>query len=154
VTRTNRMATLDGMQPTKSPAATSVAPLITPWMPGPHDPGEASVVVSVTEFLAHRRRELPGVAAQGWRMRLGWYAMPGAVGLWLWSLPASSRSGSISVWATEGDLDRFVGLPHHVDIMKRYRGRGTVRSTTWDAERFEPAVTLDRARTWISGRAE
>jgi hypothetical protein len=148
------MATLEGMQPTKTPAATSAAPLLTPWMPGPHDPGDASVVVSVTEFLAHRRRELPAVAASGWRMRMGWYAMPGAVGLWLWSLPTSARSGSISVWASEDDLERFVGLPHHVDIMKRYGSRGTVRSTTWTADRFEPSVALDRARLWISRRPE
>ena len=45
-------------------------------------------MVSVTEFLAYRRRELPGVALKGLNMRMGWYAMPGAVGLWLWSLPA------------------------------------------------------------------
>jgi hypothetical protein len=113
------MGTLMGMQPTTTSAAASVAPLIAPWMPGPHDPGDATVVVSVTDFQTFRRRELPGIAVNGLRMRMGWYAMPGAVGLWLWSLPATSRSGSISVWASEDDLQRFVGLPHHIDIMKR-----------------------------------
>jgi hypothetical protein len=128
-------------------------PLLTRWMPGPHDPAGAPVVVSVTEFEPHRRRDLPGVAIKGLRMRMGWYAMPGAVGLWLWSLPAIPRSGAISVWATEGDLERFIGLPHHVDVMRRYSTRGTVRSTTWNADRFEPDVVVARARAWIAGRS-
>lgn len=126
-------------------------PLLTPWMPGPVDPRGAPVVVSVTEFLAYRRRELPGVALKGLNMRMGWYAMPGAVGLWLWSLPAGSRGGSISVWANEDDLERFIALPRHVEIMRRYGSRGTVRSTMWKAETFEPHSVIDRACGWITG---
>jgi hypothetical protein len=141
------------MELTKIATATSAVPLLTPWMPGPHDPEKAPVVVSVTEFRAHRRRELPGVAAKGLRMRMGWYAMPGAVGLWLWSLPATARGGSISVWASEADLERFITLPHHLGIMERYRERGTVRSTMWTAESFEPQAVIERARGWIVGRS-
>ena len=118
-------------------------------MPGPVDPRDAPVVVSVTEFSAHHRRDLPGVAVKGLRMRMGWYAMAGAVGMWLW-MTAAGRGGSISVWETEQDLERFITLPHHVDIMRRYGNRGTVRSTTWAADRFDRAVIVDRARTWIT----
>ncbi|MDT7765537.1 MAG: hypothetical protein QOC63_4957 [Mycobacterium sp.] len=82
-------------------------------------------------------------------MRMGWYAMAGAVGMWLW-MTAAGRGGSISVWETEEDLERFITLPHHVDIMRRYGDRGTVRSTTWAVDRFDRAVILDRARTWIA----
>jgi hypothetical protein len=146
-------ANLDGMPSTRIATAALAAPMITPWMAGPHDPGEDSVVVSVTEFLAHRRRELPGVGVNGLRMGAGWYAMSGAVGLWLWMLPATSRGGSISVWAGEADLERFIGLPHHVDIMARYGDRGTVRSTVWVADRFERDAVIDRARTWIAERS-
>jgi len=39
--------------------------------------------------------------------------------LWLWSLPARSRGGSTSVWANEGDLERFVAPTRHVEIMNR-----------------------------------
>jgi hypothetical protein len=132
-------------------AAAVAAPVLTRWMPGPVDPRDAQVVVSVTEFSAHHRRELPRVAANGLRMRMGWYAMPGAVGMWLWMMPAAGCGGSISVWAREDDLERFITLPHHVDIMRRYGDRGTVRSTTWTADRCERAAILERARTWIAG---
>jgi hypothetical protein len=125
----------------------------TNWMPGPVDPRDSEVVVSVTEFAASHRLDLPGIAVKGLRMRMGWYAMPGAVGMWLWATPAPVRSGSVSVWASEEDLDRFITLPHHVDIMKRYGDRGTVRSTTWRAVRFDRAAILQRARTWISGES-
>ena len=138
------------MQPTKKATAPLAVPLLTPWMRGPHDPADAPVLVSVTEFLAHHRRELPGVALKGLRMRMGWYAMPGAVGLWLWSLPTTPRSGSISIWASEADLERFITLPHHVDIIQRYGSRGTVRSATSHADKFEPHLILERARTWIT----
>ncbi|MEW2481467.1 hypothetical protein AB0876_17925 [Mycobacterium sp. NPDC049093] len=127
-------------------------PLIASWVPGPVNPGDAPVVVSVTEYTAQHRRDVPGIAVHGVRMREGWYAMPGAVGLWLWSLPTASRSGSISVWTDTEALQRFIGLPHHVDIMRRYGDRGEVRSTTWDAAPFDPAATLARAREWITRR--
>lgn len=119
-------------------------------MPGPVE-ANGAVLVSVTDFHADQRRELPGVALRGMRMRMGWYGMPGAVGLWLWTLPASSRSGSISIWASEDDLDRFIGLPHHVGIMKRYGPRGTVRSTKWHADTFDRHTVIERAREWITG---
>jgi hypothetical protein len=130
--------------------AAAAAPFLTPWMPGPVDPGHAPVVVSVTEFSAHQRRVLPGIAANGLRMRMGWYGMSGAVGMWLWMLPIVGCSGSVSVWASEEDLERFITLPHHVDIMRRYGDRGTVRSTMWTADRFDRSVILDRARKWIA----
>jgi hypothetical protein len=138
------------MSPLKSATTAVAAPLMTSWTPGPVDPQTAPVVVSVTEFSAHHRRELPGIAINGLRMRMGWYAMPGAVGMWLWMTPASGCGGSISVWASEEDLERFVTLPHHIDIMRRYHDRGTVRSTTWTADRFDRGATLDRARGWIA----
>jgi hypothetical protein len=128
-------------------------PLLTPWIDGPVDGSVSPITVSVTEFQPHERRVLPSVALRGLRMRMGWYAMRGAIGMWLWTLPTSARGGSISVWASEDDLARFVALPHHVEIMQRYGPRGTVRSTTWQADRFEPPVVVERARTWITGRS-
>jgi hypothetical protein len=141
------------MSALNSATATARAPFLTSWTPGPVDRQDAPVVVSVTEFSAHHRRELPGVAVKGLRMRMGWYAMTGAVGMWLWMIPADGRGGSISVWAGEDDLERFITLPHHINIMRRYGDRGTVRSTTWTADRFDRAATVKRARAWIAEKA-
>ena len=137
------------VQLSTTPAAPLVVRLLTPWTPGPVDPLYRPVIVSLTEFVADHRRDLPGVLLKGLCTRMGWYAMPGAVGVWLWSLPAR---GSISVWASEHDLQRFIGLPYYVDIMQSYSTRGTVRSTKWHAYQFEPNLLVERARIWISGR--
>jgi hypothetical protein len=135
--------------PTKTARDVLSSPVLTPWMPGPSHDADAPVLVSVTEYEAHHRRVLPAAAANGLRMSLGWYAMPGAVGLWLWSLAGTRRGGSISVWLSDEDLERFVNLPHHVDIMRRYGSRGTVRSAKWTMERFVPEAAVQRARDWI-----
>jgi hypothetical protein len=129
-----------------------VRPFLTPWAPGPVAPATGSVVVSVTDFASRRRRDLPGVALVGLRLRMGWYAMPGAVGLWLWTLPLQARSGSISVWTSEDDLRRFVSLPLHVEVMRHNVSRGTVRATSWTADEFVRSDLLARARQWIVSR--
>jgi hypothetical protein len=141
------------VQRTNTAATALAVPVLTPWMPGPVNPLDRPVVVSVTEFAADHLRDLPGVVLKGLRLRMGWYAMPGAVGLWLWSLPARAIGGSISVWLGQEDLERFIGLPHHVGIMQRYGPRGTVRSTKWHADRFDPDLIVERARIWITGRS-
>lgn len=128
-------------------------PVVTGWMPGPVNPAGRQVVVSVTDFASKQRRALPGIAYRGMRMREGWYAMPGAVGLWLWSLPVAGRSGSISVWESAEALQQFIVLPRHLNIMDRYRDRGDVRSTTWEADGFDSAETLQRAYAWIGRRS-
>jgi hypothetical protein len=134
-------------------AAESSSPFLVPWAPGPASGADSAVIVSVTDFAVHRRGHLPGVWLTGLRLRMGWYAIPGAVGLWLWSLPIRARGGSVSVWTSEEELRRFVGLPLHVDVMRRNRDRGTLRSTTWTADRFVVADVLQRAREWIADPA-
>jgi hypothetical protein len=128
-----------------------ILPLMTRWTPGPDLETDGGVVVSVTDFTANRVRDVPGIVRTGLRLRAGWYAMRGAVGLCLWSLPLDRRSGSISVWTSEDDLRGFIGLPAHLEVMRRYGNRGSVRSTTWKEERFASADVLDQARRWIAG---
>lgn len=80
---------------------------------------------------------------------MGWYAMPGAVGLWLWMLPFTTRSGSISVWTDMTAMRNFVGLPLHVGVMRHNRDRGTLRSTTWAVDEFDAEQQRERACRWI-----
>ena len=122
------------------------------WIPftaGPEVRADGPVVVSLTDFT-FRRRHLPAVARLGLRLRQGWYAMPGAVGLWLWAEPLRGRSGSVSVWTNEDDLRRFVRLPAHTAIMRDWRSRGSLRATTLHADRFDRAAILADARRWLA----
>jgi hypothetical protein len=124
-------------------------PMLTSRTPGPDAGTDEAVVVSVTDFNVARWRSIPPVTASGLRLRLGWYAMPGAVALWLWSMPARRRSGAISIWTSDDALRRFVALPEHVAIMDRNRSRGSLRATTWHADRFAPRDILSAAIGWI-----
>ncbi|WP_199747592.1 hypothetical protein [Actinomadura sp. WAC 06369] len=120
----------------------------TRWLAGPAAaPGP--VLVSVTDFTCARARDLPGVARAGMALRRSWPELPGAVGLWLWSLPLERRSGSVSVWTDEAALRGFVRLPEHVAIMRRYRGRGEIRAVTWEADAFDRAATWERAARFL-----
>jgi hypothetical protein len=123
-----------------------------PWKPGPADPTGAPVLISVTDFGVHRWRDLPRVWITGIRLRSEWPHMEGAVGMWLWADPLCRHSGSISVWTDERALLGFVGWPVHVAIMRRYRDRGTLRSTSWHADRFDRAEAIAIADRWLSER--
>jgi hypothetical protein len=125
-------------------------PLTMPWARGPEAGTDDAVLVSVTDFAVHRVRDVPGIAVAGLRLRSGWYGMEGAVVLSLWSLPLERRSGSISVWRGEDDLRRFIRLPAHVEIMRRYRDRGSLRADTWRVERFISRTVTEQARRWIA----
>ncbi len=125
-------------------------PLMTRWAPGPADGAQGDVLVSVTDFTTSSVRYSPDIIRSGLRLRKGWFAMPGAIGLWLWSLPLVARSGSISVWEYEEDLRRFVALPLHAAIMRRNRPRGSLRSTSWHTDEFHRVQVLERASAWIA----
>ncbi len=118
--------------------------------PGPVPRTDGPVVVSYTEFTARRFRDLPGIARAGLGLRRGWWAMPGAIGVVLYVDVRARRGGSMSVWATEEDLRRFVALPRHVAIMRRYRTRVSVRATTWTAEGLRSGAALAEGRTRIT----
>jgi len=131
-------------------ASSAMKPLLTRWTPGPAAGAQDGVLISVTDFTTARLRHSPDIIRSGLRLRKGWFAISGAIGLWLWSLPLVSRSGSISVWHSDEDLRRFVALPLHVEIMKRNRSRGSLRSTSWQSEDFSRAQVLERALAWIA----
>jgi hypothetical protein len=117
------------------------------WREGPAAARHTGpVLVSLTDFTAHHTRDLPGVYLAGLRLREGWYAMPGAIGLWLWGQPLQRRGGSLTIWENNDALRRFISLPAHVAIMRRYRDRGTIASHTWELDRFEASLVRERAQ--------
>ena len=125
--------------------------LRTRWISGPDAEAGGPALISVTDFRADRRLYLPGIYRAGHRLRRDWARLPGAVGMWLWTAPAQGRCGSVSVWRDETAMYRFVARPDHVRIMRRYRGRSTVRSTTWTDPRPDRDAIWSRARLYLSG---
>jgi hypothetical protein len=111
---------------------------------GPVAATEGPVVVSLTEFTARRLRDLPVIARDGLALARGWWALEGAIGVTLYVDARRRSGGSLSLWRTEADLRRFVALPRHVAIMRRYRERVTVRAATWEADagQVDVAATL------------
>ncbi|MFG3704629.1 hypothetical protein ACGF7U_07810 [Micromonospora sp. NPDC047670] len=126
--------------------------LRTRWTPGPAVDATGAVLVAVTAFRADRARDLPGIYRAGMRLRDAWPDLTGAVGMWLWTTPLSRRCGSVSVWRDQDALRQFVAWPDHVVIMKRYRRRGRLTSTTWTTERCEPSVIWREARQHLAER--
>lgn len=125
--------------------------LHTRWIPGPSAEADGPVLISVTDFRAEHRRDLPGIYRAGLRLRRDWPRLPGAVGMWLWTAPAQRRCGSVSVWRDETAMYQFVARPDHVRIMRHYRDRGTVRSTTWTDPELHPEAIWSRARLHLAG---
>jgi hypothetical protein len=116
------------------------------WRSGPAKGTDGPFLVSLTDYTAHRWRDVPGVWRSGLRLRRAWPGMQGAVGLWLWAEPLRRRSGSISIWTSEDDLQRFVRWPVHLAIVRKYRPRGTLTASSWEAERFVKQDVMREAR--------
>lgn len=127
----------------RSPAKSTVW---VPWRAGPSTCGDTPVLVSVTDFHPHHARDAPGVFLSALRLREGWYAMPGALGMWLWTRPLQrGRCGSVSVWESEADMRRFVRLPAHLAIVRKYRALGTLNSTTFSTDQPSPLAVQGAA---------
>ncbi|MEV0379553.1 hypothetical protein [Nonomuraea sp. NPDC050643] len=122
------------------------------WTPGPAAGVTGSVLVSVTDFKANQLYDLPGVYQAGFSLRRAWPRLSGAVGVWLWTEPLRGRCGSVSIWQDEQALRDFVAWPDHVTIMRRYRGRGRLRSTTWTTGHSDRDVWA-QARSYLSDDA-
>jgi hypothetical protein len=116
-----------------------------PWIPGPAADTDGPVLVSLTDYTMDSLRSLPGIVRRGRRLGLGWYGLPGAVGMYLWADPLRRRTGSLSVWTDSDAMYRWVGLPLHVETMRRYRTRGSLRSVTWRPEQLDRSAILARA---------
>ncbi len=117
-----------------------------PWQSGPEDRADGPVLVSLTDYTMRSLRSYPGIVRAGSHLALGWYGLPGAVGLFLWTDPLRRHTGSVSVWTDERQMRRWVGLPYHRQIMRRYRTRGSLMSTTWTAEPFDRTAVLAEAK--------
>ncbi len=121
------------------------------WTPGTAH-GRGPVFVSVTDFHVPRPQDLLRVYLEGWRLRRAWPAIPGAVGMWMWSKPLRRRAGSVSVWRDEQHLRRFVLWARHLELMRRYRDVGELFSNGWLEDRFDPKLVWSKAAGHLARR--
>lgn len=109
------------------------------------------MVLSLTDYTMHSRHSrhslhsLPGIRRGGTRLGLGWYGLPGAVGLYLWADPLRRRTGSPAVWTDSAAMHRWIGLPLHVATMRHYGTRGSLRSSMGEPEQVDRRAILARA---------
>jgi|SRR5215203_6045460 len=116
-----------------------------PWKAGTAvDTGP--VLVSLTSYTADRHVDLPGIYRAALGLRRAWPQMDGAVGLLLWSQPAARRAGSVSVWRSTEDLMGFVRWAPHLEVMRRYRERGSLVSESWHSEGRDPSQLWREAK--------
>ncbi|WP_063774287.1 hypothetical protein [Streptacidiphilus rugosus] len=120
------------------------------WTPGPDHGRGGPVLVSVTDFTLDRLVDLPGVHRAARRLAAGWAELEGAHGMWLWALPSERRCGAVAIWTDEAALKGFVAWPPHVAIMRRYRDRGRLSSTTWPADAFDAPTVWSHARGFLT----
>lgn len=121
----------------------------SPWASGPESQASGRVLVEVTVFHPAARRDLPGILRSGMQLRNDWPLLGGAVGMWLWTRPLSGTCGSVSVWRDSESLLAFVARPDHVDVMRRYRRRGHLTSTSWSQTWDGPAPIWRRAASHV-----
>ncbi|MCK7628200.1 hypothetical protein MUU72_34825 [Streptomyces sp. RS10V-4] len=120
------------------------------WTAGPASGAPGPVLVSLTDFTPRRLTDLPGIYRAARRLSSRWRELEGAHGMWLWAERTGRRCGAVAVWRDHAALRGFVGWPPHVEIMRAYRGRGALTSTTWTTDTFTPATLWTRAQARLT----
>jgi hypothetical protein len=108
----------------------------TPWKRGPAADSAGPLLISYTEFTPHTMRDLPAIYIAAEKLRRACVELEGAVGLTIYLQLFRGRGGSLSVWESEAALRGFVSLPFHVEIMRKYRSRGSLRAIDWKDDSF------------------
>jgi hypothetical protein len=109
----------------------------TSWKRGPAAEAAGPLLVSYTEFTPDTLRDVPGIYRAAQRLRREIVELEGAVGVTVYWQLFRGRGGSVSAWESESALRRFVSLPFHVETMRAYRPRGSLRAIDWTADSFE-----------------
>ncbi len=127
--------------------------LRTTWKRGSAAESSGPFLISYTEFTPHTMRDLPAIHFAAERLRKASTELEGAVGVTTWWQIFRRRAGSVSAWEDEAALRSFVSLPFHIEIMRRYRDRGSLRAFDWEAESFDlGAAFVEGERALDEGR--
>jgi hypothetical protein len=127
--------------------------LRTTWKRGPSAGAGGPLLISLTVFTPDTLRDLPHIYGAAERLREACRELEGAVGVISYWQPLRRRGGSLSAWTDAAALRRFVALPYHREIMRRYRTRGTVQATSWNADAFDIATAFRDGFAALEGSA-
>jgi hypothetical protein len=111
--------------------------LRTTWKRCPAADSAGPFLVSYTEFTWKSSLDIPRIYLAAERLRRACAELDGAVGVTTYWQVFRGRGGSVSAWQDEAALRRFVALPFHLEIMRRYRDRGSLRAFDWEAESLD-----------------
>lgn len=117
-----------------------------PWKTGSAPALDGPVLVSFTRYRYDSFGDLPAIALAALRMRRWWADLDGALGVSLYVNPLGRTTGALSLWRDEAALQGFVRRPFHIEIMRRYRTRGSLHSTTWWVEHFDRRAAYEEGR--------
>jgi hypothetical protein len=124
----------------------------TKWEAGPAVDSQGPFFISYTEFTPRKARDVVAIYLAARQLVAACAKLDGSVGVTTYWRLQQWRGGSLSVWENPEALRQFVRLPFHVEIMRKYRNRGSVRSTDWWSDCFDLTQaladgqrTLDRA---------
>ena len=123
----------------------------TTWQAGPAAASPGPFFISYTEFTPHHAADVVGIYLAARRLMAECAALEGAVGLTTYWRLRQWKGGSLSVWESPEALRSFVGLPFHIEIMRKYRERGRVRSTEWWSQSFDLAQGLADGQRAVAG---
>ncbi|MFQ6392818.1 hypothetical protein ACLMAJ_05155 [Nocardia sp. KC 131] len=94
-------------------------------------------MISMTQYTTSQVTDIPAIWRASERLGDQLAQIDGAVGVLTYIRPARRQVGSLSIWADDRGLAKFMGLPYHVEIMKKYRPRGLpIRSAKWWSDEF------------------
>ncbi len=110
---------------------------------GPAAESTGPFLISYTEFTWKTSLDIPRIYLAAERLRRECASLDGAVAVAVYWQPLRGRGGSVSAWTDEGALHRFVSLPFHLEIMRRYRNRGSLRAVEWRADTFDLSAAFD-----------
>lgn len=113
------------------------------WRSGPAAQDEGPFMISVTQYIPKRIADLPDIWRASESLGDQLAKIDGAVGIMTYMQPGRRHIGSISIWADDKGLAKFMSLPYHVEIMHKYRPRGLpIRSAKWWSDEFRIGTAL------------
>jgi hypothetical protein len=108
------------------------------WRRGSLKPIASAMLVVATRFTYKKLWHLPGVFLNGSKLVRNWPQVEGAMGVSVAADVLKRSTYTISVWRNELDLRRWLGSPHHADLMRRYRSRlESSDMAKWQVDSFD-----------------